>query len=481
MIEKFEYKGVWWLPDNPEKPISGTLMFVPGEGAVLNLMGSFNGSFEEIKSTNSEGSITKRVWTGKLFEPEIMLGTSSCGKKITLHKCFETNERYSSSGFPTSSFYANIVFIGWHFTKPEELKFKSFFVNYPYFEEWSKIRVFSHCLESEEKSKQYEVKYEVPEPVEAKIDNFKISFDHNLNISGDRLREVNLKHTTFVKIEPEDELHFEEYQSILYHLQNFLSLATTRAIYPLSIKATTEQYKHVSTFSKGKVHHPPIEIFYNVIGEVDLSEKLNHYDMLFTFEDISGQFETYLQNWFDKAELLKPVYDLFFGTLYKPSMYLEVQFLSLIQAVESYHRRRFGGKYLSDEDYKEVCDTLVNAIPDSVEGGFKDSLESRIRYGNEFSLRTRLRRLFDSDEYQEILSEFAENKNAFIGKVVDTRNYLTHYEGKEKAAIGEELDPFIQKLKILLEICLLTELGFGSEEVKKLFSRNKRYQRESIQ
>ena len=477
MIEEFEHKGIWWLPSDPEEKIAGTLSFTPGEGAVLDLMGSF----ENIKSTNYKGSITKKVWTGELFEPEIMLGTSSGGKKITLHKCFETNEHYSSSGFPTSSFCANIVFIGWHFTKPEELKFKSFFVNYLYFEEWSKIGVFSYRRESEEKSKQYEVKYEVPEPVKAKINNFKISFDHNLNISGDWLREVNLKHTTFIKIEPEDELHFEEYQSILYHLQNFLSLATTRAIYPLSIVATTEHYKRVSAFSKGKVHHPHIEIFYNVIGKVDLSKKLTHYDMLFTFEDISGQFETYLQNWFDKAELLKPVYDLFFGTLYKPSMYLEVQFLSLIQAVESYHRRRFGGKYLSDEDYNEVCDTLVNAIPDSVEGGFKDSLKNRIRYGNEFSLRTRLRRLFDSDEYREILSEFAENKNAFIGEMVDTRNYLTHYEGKEKAAIGEELDPFIQKLKILLEICLLTELGFSSEEIKKLFLRNKRYQRESIQ
>ena len=108
-------------------------------------------------------------------------------------------------------------------------------------------------------------------------------------------------------------------------------------------------------------------------------------------------------------------------------------------------------------------------------------MKSRIRYGNEFSLRTRLRGIFESDKYQEIISEFIENKDAFIGAVVDTRNYLTHYEGEEKAAIGEEIDPFIQKLKILLEICLLTELGFSSEEIKKLFQRNRKYQREYIQ
>jgi hypothetical protein len=97
MIEEFEYKGRWWLPDDPEEKIDGTLSFTPGEGAVLDLIGSF----ENIKSTNYKGSITKKVWAGKPFEPEIVLGTSSDGKNITLHKCFVTNGSDSSSGFPT--------------------------------------------------------------------------------------------------------------------------------------------------------------------------------------------------------------------------------------------------------------------------------------------------------------------------------------------------------------------------------------------
>jgi hypothetical protein len=476
MTEEFDYTGMWWLPDNSEGNIMGTLRFTSGEGAVLELMGSF----EEIKSTNSKGSHIKSGWivkSSKLFKPEIILGTSSDGKNITLHKCSEEPKRSdSTSGFPTSSFYANRVLIGFHFTKPEDLKFKSLSVNYPFFEEWRKSGVFSFRWESGENFKQYEVKYKAPEPVKAKIAKFRISLDHDFIVSGDRLREVNLKHTTFIKIEPEGELHFEEYQNILYHLQNFLSLATTRAIYPLSITATTEKYTWVPN---GEVRYLPIKIFDRVIGKVDLSKELTHSDMLFTFDDISGQFEAYLQNWFGKAESLKPVYDLFFGTLYNPSMYLESKFLSLIQAIESFHRRRYGGEYLSDEDYAKVRYDLEKAIPDSVEGGFKDSLKSKIKYGNEFTLRTRLKEFFD--EYQENLSEFIENKNAFIGEVVDTRNYLTHYDKKGKAAIGEELFPIIQKLKILLEICLLIELGFSSEKIKKLFSRNRKYQHEYIQ
>lgn len=52
---------------------------------------------------------------------------------------------------------------------------------------------------------------------------------------------------------------------------------------------------------------------------------------------------------------------------------------------------------------------------------------------------------------------------------------------KEHAASGEDLYRLSQRVRMLLEICLLTELGFSSEEIKALFSRNWRYQHESIQ
>ena len=87
MIKEFEYKGIWWLPDNPEKRISGTLRFTPNEGAILDLIGSF----KDIKNIN------------KTLEPEIVLGISSNGKNITLYKCIEKKLSISSPGFQTSS------------------------------------------------------------------------------------------------------------------------------------------------------------------------------------------------------------------------------------------------------------------------------------------------------------------------------------------------------------------------------------------
>ena len=114
MMDKFEYKGRWWLPDKPEKQISGTLRFTPNEGAILDLIGSFKA--------------TKDI--NKILKPEIILGISN-GKKITLHKCFETKlNNVSVPESLTSSFYANEVFVGAHFQKSEDIKFRELSIRY---------------------------------------------------------------------------------------------------------------------------------------------------------------------------------------------------------------------------------------------------------------------------------------------------------------------------------------------------------------
>jgi ApeA-like protein len=41
MMEEFEYQRYWWLPDEPEERVPGTLKFDPEGGASLNLLGSF--------------------------------------------------------------------------------------------------------------------------------------------------------------------------------------------------------------------------------------------------------------------------------------------------------------------------------------------------------------------------------------------------------------------------------------------------------
>lgn len=465
MIEEFEYNGIWWLPGKSKKQISGTLRFTPDEGAILNLIGSF----KDIKDIN------------EMLEPEIILGVSSNGKKITLYKCFETKSSLNFPGFQTSSFYANMVFIGTHFQNSEDIKFKSISVHYSHLDEWVNISGFDIDIKHLGKEKEVIIKYKLPEPFQAEIsDGLKISINFQASLPPLSVvqKEATIKQKTEIKIETSEDKSFEDYIKIMYHIQNFLTLGITEPVYPLAITGITEENKEMRD---DKVYYPPVEIFYKLPDIPKGHKPLPPSHMLFTFKDISDRFESFLRNWFKKADLLEPVYSLYFATLYNPRLYLEYRFLSLIQAIESYHRCIYGGKYLSNEEYKSVYNALVNAIPKGIGNDLKDRLKVYLRYGNEFSLRKRLKEIFD--KYQEILDGFIENKKCFIEKVVDTRNYLTHYdkELKERAAKEKDLYRLTQKLKICLEICLLTELGFSSEKIKALFSRNRRYKHESIQ
>ena len=81
-----------------------------------------------------------------------------------------------------------------------------------------------------------------------------------------------------------------------------------------------------------------------------------------------------------------------------------------------------------------------------------------------------------------VLLKFIEDGNrqkAFAQKVSDTRNYLTHYspELKEKSAsAGKEYYELADKLKVIIEICLLEELGFEANTIHELIKKNRRFE-----
>ncbi len=463
-MKSFELNGYWWLPSNPDNIIAGTLSFDPINGGFLSLLGSFQ-------------NFTK---FGQVFDVDIILGFAD-GKKITLYHCYATGSNMSlTTGGPIalkSSFLVNIIILGHYFEKVDDIMFKSLSVNYSHLEDWTQISGFKFNLQSDKENhfNQYEVKYNFPQKFEMKIDDVLISFDYNFREGGDRIKEVRLLQTTFIKVEPLRECHLDTYlNNIFYHIQNFISLGVGKAVYPLIVKGKNENCK--IELRKGRIVYNDIEVFYKARDFQEASKKLHPLDMVFFLGDVRDELEKYLNNWFKKAELIQPVYDLYFATLYSPKMYLQHKFLSLIQALEVYHRRVYGGKYISDENYKEVYTKLVEAIPSELEDSFKSSLKGKMNYLHEYSLRKRLKVITDTlDDVIEIL---IKNKVDFISDVENTRNFLTHYDRnlEDKCKTGNDLYILTQKVKFILEMCFLLEMGMSTDKIKKLAKRNQRYQ-----
>ena len=167
--------------------------------------------------------------------------------------------------------------------------------------------------------------------------------------------------------------------------------------------------------------------------------------------------------------------------LYNPQNYVEIRFLSLTQAIETYHRRLFGGKYQDDEEYLAgIYHILTKEIPDNINSDFKKSLQMRLRYGNEFSLRKRLREVIRS--INNVLDfdfvTLGKKREEFIDKVVDTRNYWTHYSPElinKVEQLGEDRLILITSLQLLLEVNFLRDLGFEEDIIKDLIKKSYRY------
>jgi hypothetical protein len=125
-----EHKGLWWTPSNPDRRLHGTLTVSPVEGAHLEVMAP------------DRCAVHGGVLQLSGIRGEIILGESSEGEDVTLHGCFRTETRFGSSGFPTSLYYVDTVFLGAHFHTPEEIKFNNLSIQFTHLDQWVGISGF---------------------------------------------------------------------------------------------------------------------------------------------------------------------------------------------------------------------------------------------------------------------------------------------------------------------------------------------------
>lgn len=456
MIEKFEFKGLWWLPDNKEKTVSGTLKFNPEDGPRLELIGSFN----ELLELSAQ------------LPPEIILGITSNGKKITLYGYQGKSDQISWPGLPTTTIKPRVIFVGYHFSKKERICFDNLSINYSYLEDWFFANPFSIKFDL---PKEYTLKYQYPKPAIAEIGEFKVSIESNLNVNYKKRDDIQIKHSVFVKAASTEKCHFSDFMDFFYKIRNFISLGVKRPIYPVAITAKTD--KNIFVMSDGTKVYPQIEIYFKLSNREIQKKTITPFDMLYSFKDIEHQFESFLKNWIQISNYLKPVHDLYFGTLYNPRMYIEDKFINSIQALEIYHRRKFPESFaINPKQSTEIVKKAIEVVPNE----YKNHFQQKLNYAHEHVLRSRLAEIIQINK--DIIKSFirpSRERKSFIQKVVITRNFLTHYDKslEKRAAKGEELYWVTQKLKIIIEIILLKEIGIDSEIIKNVISRNIEYQK----
>jgi ApeA-like protein/HEPN superfamily Apea-like protein len=458
-MDDVEYSGLWWLPSNPQNKVAGTLTFSNQDGIELKLIGALE-DLEGVISL-SDNNLHQRH--------PVIWGLTNGGKSITLSGCLAAGFRMGLPGFVSRDYWIHLCFLSAHLNE-DELQFKRLAVEYSRLVDWVRTSGLTMSWYENEPNKR-QFNYTLPEEIKATTTKGTVSIDFSFEAKGDFFDEMHLRQSISMEIEADREREFDDLQlRYIRPFQNFLTLATTK---PNSIVSVQVYSKHIS-FEKSDrtgVVETPIEVIFPQRHLEAKSDKILLPDyMLFTFHDIAD-FQTTVEKWLNVSEELDSVCSLFFGIMYNSSMYLEQEFLNMVQAVESYHRRRMKNNVLPKDEHKARVRAILSESP----GEYKDWLKEVLNYSNEPRLKHRLSELFDKTEI--ILSPLISSKEEFSKKITDTRNYLTHYDQrlKDKAAKGGEIALLTAQLSYMLQACLLFELGFTQEKCVEVFRRNQGY------
>lgn len=442
-MKEFEYRGIWWLPGEEENFKHGNLKYNSLEGGVLEIIGELDNNNE--------------------FKFNIILGKTSDGRVITLYKNFRKNIRFNSDGFPTMTIFSHIIFDGVHFNTENEIIFKRLSCRYSNLDEWA----WSNNIKIKNlENGEINIKYVRSSSINADInDKYRIELKPIPKFSNICIvqKEASIKDEIYIVAINKKLTLFEEHRKILNHMQNLISLAIGKSASIIDLIGETESNKEELG---GKFYYPEVKIYFYYKEDIKENyEQILPPNMLFSLRNIKDNFELYIRNWFNKKEILTPVFNLYFGTLYNTEMYVEQRFLSLIQALESYHRRSKENNEIDPEQHEKRVNEIIEAVGEQ----YKEWLKERLSYSNEPKLRIRLNDILNECG-RAINIETSRKKKSFINKICDTRNYLTHYDISltGRAIEGVELARLCNKLKVIIQFYFLIELGFSFEEAERM-------------
>ena len=385
----------------------------------------------------------------------IILGEDDEGQPITLIYCSEEPVPiFSASSLPrgTLVYRPRFIILGCHIDREEDFVFSQLTVDYYGLQVWADPRRragFSRPISNgtDETS---------TDDILVCMEGFNVRIRRNFPQESQPKVESDGRFA-MIDFLTDDPWKFEEFRPVLFHFQVFLSLAMHTATWPTMLQAPhPNKENHVVS-----IHYSP------ATGSREANELASTF-MYFTLEDALQYLEKGLKNWFKNSEKLYRVFQMFNWAISR-KLFLDEQFMIYARAVEVYHRQRHGGTYVDKAIYSEIREQLEASIPEDTDERLKQGIVNSLKYANSLSLRGRLKDI--RNRHQNCSDRLFERYNPFVNDVVNTRNYLTHFDerARPKAKLGfKDLYSMRERLRVILEICLLSELGLNESQIQHI-------------
>ncbi len=433
---KIEYKGYWFLPNDPGNAVAGILTYYPNEKILLELIGCF-------------GEVSFELFNKSVTE-DIIYGKTDDAKEITLLQSFRSLQLNFDAEFPIVRYTSSCMIIGKFINSLDEKCQYSLIASIPELSLWCQPNALHSLMRFDKKGNSNRIELSFSTGFQSKettIDSTAIDSNTTIKIKqgvfydGDYL-EPKIRQHSYLEICKKKKCSLRELFSNLFMYEQFLSLATLSIVkcskIMLKDKKLFQQIENAKFYREIYVIRPFSE------RKNLQSIKSKSFKFLFDYSTIKNSYSSVLQKWYNEPEELAPIRFHLIGSLEKRQVHSSIDFIVLIQALEGFYRRFRNRKYrkkhnMPDENYSKLFPMLESLI-------------------NEFS---------DIDLIKQC--------NINIDAVVDSRIYFSHFMPKSpnsKAIDGWELYEQTIRIRILLICCVLSLFGFTNKQINEIFTKS---------
>jgi len=444
--EEYVKTGYFWLPKNEDRKIPGTLTISNGGDIELEVAGLFDESMQALNGNDDLSRIIGHIEKDGL---------------VTLDNCFYTKKNISFGGISKSKVCVTRVLSGAAYDKDETVTFNSLSFSVDCFDEW--VGISGINVNNDWKNKTAAITYKPPENISYQLDNgmqLEICFAYTLPGSPNTT-EAKITQRAYFKLASEDVRPLGDFTEIAYKSTNLMCFAIDATVTLNSLIAKSTEIQR--DIGEGRMYPVPIRIYYPSIPFSEEIPKKSWHQMLFSYGAIKSNAQDVFNNWINAYEIIAPALSLYFSTKIGAQKYLDGKFLALAQGLETYHRRTSDDKRMDSNEFESLVSEIIEACPDQ----HLEWLKGRLTHGNEINLGKRLKQIIEP--FKDKLGNNRE-RSSLLKKIVDTRNYLTHYNEdlKDRAAQGTELWGLCQKMEVIFQLHFLKVIGFSDDEISSV-------------
>jgi hypothetical protein len=453
-MKAFDCTGFWWLPENPDAPAAGTLRVSKSGDLRLSLIGTLG------EANGGEPFKRHRIILGSVDK-------SIEGNEVTLLGCVLAGTSMGSYVGGREEYRAGRGFFGEHFTTESDLQFRSVLLMLGGLSEWASS--LSGLSKGETRLPTSNdigtlvplVSYLTPTPPSGRTADAEIILNYRVSThSRPQEFEAREEANVLLKFDQHKPLHEIEGRYVS-PLQNLMTFATDR---PQPVEGISVwRGENLSDWE----HNPEIRVVGSrVHPEDEPSKDVLSEEMLLTLADV--ELAPFAEKWLRLAERYVDAFNIFFGAQYGPPAFIDMTFVLVAQSLSLFYAR-------TDEGIKHKAEEAqhLRHVVRALSGPDGEWVIGHLGVSPTASFPSLLQQLIE--KYGAVLDPLlAHRREAFINQAATTLRYIDKRDAEERsaAAHGSDLHWLIQKLRFLMKVCFLSELGFEQAKITEMLNRN---------